>query len=55
MSKDLDFLDDHFSNHMQILQARIAKIKNEVLMEEPCPIYEANEDDWDDFWYNEDK
>jgi hypothetical protein len=29
-------------------------------MEEPCPLYEpeweqATEDDWEDFWYNEDK
>lgn len=31
------------------------KMKNDVLMEEPCPIYEGNEEDWDDFWYNNDK
>jgi len=29
-------------------------------MEEPCPLYEpewedATEEDWEDFWYNEDK
>lgn len=52
MTRDLDFMDDHFDNHMQILAARIAKIKNDVLMEEPCPIYEGDSDDWDDFWYN---
>jgi len=37
------------------LQKRALKMKNDVLMEEPCPIYEADEDDWEDFWYNEDK
>lgn len=31
------------------------KMKNDVLMEEPCPIYEGNEEDWDDFWYDENK
>ena len=31
------------------------KMKNDVLMEEPCPIYEGDEEDWDDFWYNNDK
>jgi len=39
----------------KVLQKRIIKIKNDVLMEEPCPIYEADEKDWEDFWYNEDK
>ena len=36
-------------------------MKNEVLMEEPCPLCEPEwEDvtdspkDWEDFWYNED-
>ena len=37
------------------LQKRALKMKNDVLMEEPCPIYEADEDEWEDFWYNEDK
>jgi len=23
-------------------------------IEEPCPIYEATDEDWEDFWYNED-
>mgnify|MGYP000883819332 FL=1 len=31
------------------------KMKNDVLMEEPCPIYEGDEEDWDDFWYSNDK
>jgi len=39
----------------KVLQKRIIKIKNDILMEEPCPIYETNESDWEDFWYNEDK
>jgi hypothetical protein len=30
-------------------------MKNDTLFEEPCPIYEADVDDWEDFWYNEDK
>ena len=36
------------------LRERMAKVKNDILMEEPCPIYEATEEDWEDFWYNED-
>jgi len=36
------------------LRERVAKAKNDLLMEEPCPIYEATEEDWEDFWYNED-
>lgn len=31
------------------------KMKNDVLMQEPCPIYDGDEEDWDDFWYNNDK
>lgn len=39
----------------EILKRRIAKAKNDMLMEEPCPMYEeADEDDWYDFWHNED-
>lgn len=41
---------------------KILKIKNDVLMEEPCPLYEPewedvtdSKKDWDDFWNNEDK
>ena len=37
------------------LATRALKMKTDILMEEPCPIYEADEDDWEDFWYNEDK
>jgi hypothetical protein len=36
------------------LRERIAKSKNDLLMEEPCPIYEAIDEDWNDFWYYED-
>ena len=36
------------------LVERARRMKNNVLMEEPCPIYEADEEDWDDFWCNED-
>ena len=38
----------------QKLRERVAKLKNDILMEEPCPIYEATDEDWEDFWYNED-
>jgi hypothetical protein len=27
----------------------------EVTENTSCPIYEADENDWEDFWYNEDK
>lgn len=38
----------------QKLRERVAKLKNDILMEEPCPIYEATDEDWEDFWHNED-
>jgi hypothetical protein len=38
----------------QKLRERVAQSKNDLLMEEPCPIYEATDEDWEDFWYNED-
>lgn len=38
----------------QQLRERVAKLKNDILMEEPCPIYEATDEDWEDFWHNED-
>ena len=37
------------------LTMKALKMKTDILMEEPCPIYEADESDWEDFWYNEDK
>jgi len=44
--KDKDFRE---------LAMKAVKMKTDILMEEPCPIYEADENDWEDFWYNEDK
>lgn len=53
--KDLDFIDDLMDDiDYKELQKRCARMKADILFEEPCPIYEADEDDWDDFWYNED-
>ena len=37
---------------MSKLYEEILKMKNETLMEEPCPLYEP---EWEDFWYNEDR
>lgn len=42
--KDLDFIDDILEDDIEGLRARIAKAKNQVLMEEPCPFYEI--EDW---------
>lgn len=41
--KDLDFIDDLLDDN-QHLKERIAKVKNDLLMEEPCPLYEI--EDW---------
>ncbi len=42
--KDLDFIDDFFDHYdKELLKERIDKAKNEVLMEEPCPLYEPND------------
>jgi hypothetical protein len=38
----------------RILRERVARAKIDLLMEEPCPIYEAVEEDWNDFWSVED-
>ena len=47
---------------LDYLYQEIIKMKNETLMEEPCPLYEPEwEDvtnsakDWEDFWHNEDR
>ena len=47
---------------LDYLYQEIIKMKNETLMEEPCPLYEPEwEDvtnsakDWEDFWQNEDR
>ena len=43
--KDLDFIDEFFDrSDKELLQERISKAKNEVLMEEPCPLYEDDND-----------
>ena len=43
--KDLDFIDDFFDQEdQQTLKERIVKAKNDVLMEEPCPLYEDDND-----------
>ena len=56
MRKDLDNTDDMLPDtDEKVLRERCAKMKNEILMEEPCPIYEATEEDWNDFWYNYDE
>ena len=34
------------------LLERVRRMKNDTLFEEPCPIYEADVDDWEDFWYS---
>jgi hypothetical protein len=54
--KDLDFLDHLLpmdDNDLKELQQRALRMKTDILMEEPCPIYEADEEDWEDFWYGE--
>lgn len=39
--KDLDFIDDLLDDKDQeVLKERITKAKTDVLMEEPCPLYE---------------
>jgi len=46
---------------LDYLYKEIRKMKNKILMEEPCPLYEPewedvtdSEKDWQDFWENED-
>jgi len=54
--KDLDFIDHLLpmdDNDLKELQQRALRMKTDILMEEPCPIYEADEEDWEDFWYGE--
>ena len=46
MSEDSDFIDE--------LLKRVSRMKNDLLFEEPCPIYEADDWDWDDFWHHRD-
>ena len=52
--KDLDFIDNLMDeDEYKKLRERVAKAKNDLLMEEPCPIYEATDEDWENFWYEE--
>jgi|TARA_Y100000004_G_C8906354_1_gene408880 hypothetical protein len=56
--KDLDFIDDLMDmdkDDIKKLQERCARMKADLLFEEPCPIYEADEHDWEDFWHNYDE
>jgi hypothetical protein len=41
--KDMDFIDD--------LLKKVSRMRHDILMEEPCPIYDADEKDWEDFWH----
>jgi len=54
--KDLDFIDDLMENDdLKKLHERCARMKADLLFEEPCPIYEADKHDWEDFWHNYDE
>ena len=55
--KDLDFIDnllDMDEEDLKQLTQKAIKMKTDILMEEPCPVYEGDAEDWEDFWYNED-
>lgn len=55
--KDLDFIDnllDMDEEDLKQLSQKAIKMKTDILMEEPCPIYEGDAEDWEDFWFNED-
>ena len=46
----------------QLLYNRVSRMKIDTMMEEPCPLYEPgwedvtnSPEDWNDFWYNEDR
>lgn len=55
--KDLDFIDnllDMDEEDLKQLSLKAKQMKNSILMEEPCPVYEGDAEDWEDFWYNED-
>ena len=54
--KDLDFIDQLMEeDDFKELRRKCARMKADILFEEPCPIYEATEEDWNDFWYNYDE
>ena len=55
--KDLDFIDnllDMDEEDLKQLAQKAIKMKTDILMEEPCPVYEGAAEDWEDFWQNED-
>jgi hypothetical protein len=55
--KDLDFIDnllDMDEEDLKQLSQKAIKMKTDILMEEPCPVYEGDAEDWEDFWFNED-
>ena len=52
--KNLNSMDDTIDeDDYRILKQKVAKIKSDLLFEEPCSLYESDESDWDDFWYGE--
>ena len=55
--KDLDFIDnllDMDEEDLKQLSQKAIKMKTDILMEESCPVYEGDAEDWEDFWFNED-
>ena len=49
------------SKDLKFLYKKVSEMRNQMMMEEPCPLYEPgwedvtdSSDDWEDFWYNED-
>ena len=53
--KDLDFIDKLMEDDdLKRLYEKCARAKADILFEEPCPIYEADENDLEDFWYGYD-
>ena len=45
----------NLDTELKKLSEKARRMKVDMLFEEPCPIYEASEEEWEDFWYNEDK
>lgn len=47
MKKDLDFIDEFFEDDkdLKLLYDRTIRAKIDVLMEEPCPLYEPTNDE----------
>ena len=49
----MDHLLPMDDNDLKELQQRTLRMKTDILMEEPCPVYDATDGDWEDFWYGE--